>query len=423
MKATELLSVIPGEAFQGTLRDIYLDESVLGHESERYARAVQSFVSQFGDGDLQIFSAPGRTEVCGNHTDHQQGEVLAASLNLDVIAVVRKETEPKIVIQSEGFPMDEVDISDLTKVPEEEGRSASLIRGVAAYYKEHGKEIGGFTAYTTSEVLKGSGMSSSAAFEVLVGTILSGLYGENDPVETAVASQYAENVYFGKPSGLLDQMACSVGGMVYMDFKTPGQPVVKRVDTRFEEFGHALCITDTKGDHANLTPDYAAVPKEMKDIAKFFGKDVLREVDEEEFTENIPALRKAAGDRAVLRAIHFFSEDRRVEQQYENLSRGDFDAFLAVENASGQSSLAYLQNIYSPSHPAEQGVSIGLAVSKKVLGDRGACRVHGGGFAGTIQAFVPTDLVEEYKKQLDAVFGEDSCRVLQIRPVGGIKVL
>lgn len=423
--STELKKRIPGKSFQNQLRDIYMDTSVLGHESERYNQAIDTFVQIFGDGDLSVFSAPGRTEICGNHTDHQNGKVIAASLNLDVIAVAKKTDNHDIAIQSAGFPRDDVDLSHLEPTLAEKGTSAALIRGVAAYFKQHGWNIGGFEAYTTSQVLKGSGMSSSAAFEVLVGTILSGLYNDMkiDPVEIAKASQYTENVYFGKPSGLMDQMACSVGGMVNIDFKDLQNPVIHKIDTEFSEFGHALCITDTKGNHADLTPDYAAVPAEMKEIASHFGKTVLREVDENEFFAAIPELREKYTDRPVLRAIHFFEEEHRVDDQVKNLETGNFEGFLRTEQASGNSSAKYLQVAFSPTKPEEQGIPIGLAVSDKVLGHRGASRVHGGGFAGTIQAFVPTDLVEEYQKAMDAVFGKGSCHALQIRKYGGIKVM
>lgn len=423
--STELKNRIPGASFQNQLRDIYMDDSVLGHESERYTKAIDTFVQIFGDGDLTVFSAPGRTEIIGNHTDHQNGKVIAASLNLDVIAVAKKTDNDDIAIQSAGFPRDDVDLSHLEPTLAEEGTSAALIRGVAAYFQQHGWNIGGFEAYTTSQVLKGSGMSSSAAFEVLVGTILNGLYNDMkiDAVEIAKASQYTENVYFGKPSGLMDQMACSVGGMVNIDFADLQNPLIHKIDTDFSTFGHALCITDTKGSHADLTPDYAAVPAEMKQIASYFGKKVLREVDEAEFYAAIPKLREEFTDRPVLRAIHFFEEEHRVDAQVKNLEDGNFEQFLAVEHASGDSSFKYLQNVYSASKPEEQGVSIGLAVSDKVLQQRGASRVHGGGFAGTIQAFVPNDLVSEYQKAMDSVFGEGSCHVLQIRKYGGIKVM
>ncbi len=423
--AAELRKRIPGAAFQEQLRDIYLDDSVLEHESKRYLDAIDRFVDLFGDGDLYLFSAPGRTEICGNHTDHQHGKVIAASLNLDVIAVVKKTEGDTITIQSEGFPEDIVDLSHLEPTLAEEGTSAALIRGVAAYFAAHGWNVGGFEAYTTSQVMKGSGMSSSAAFEVLVGTILSGLYNDGavSQVDIAIASQQAENQFFGKPSGLMDQMACSVGGMIYIDFALPEKPEIRKIQTDFSQYGHALCIVDTKGSHADLTPDYAAVPSEMKQVAAFFGEDVLRAVDEKAFYENIAALREKMPDRPILRAHHFFTEEHRVDAQVQNLEQGNFDAFLKTETASGRSSFQYLQNVYSAAKPEEMGVAIGLAASERVLNGRGACRVHGGGFAGTIQAFVPQDLVPAYAAELDGIFGPGSCHVLQIRKYGGIQVL
>ena len=360
----------------------------------------------------------------GNHTDHQRGKVLACSLNLDVIAVVRKRVDGVITVQSEGYPLDRVDLKELDPVAGEEGTSKALIRGVAGALAEAGYTVGGFDAYTTSEVLQGSGMSSSAAFEVLLGTILSGLYNNDtvSPVEVAKASQVAENQYFGKPSGLLDQMACSVGNLVTIDFADAKDPKVRRVDADFGTFGHSLCITDTKGSHADLTPDYAAVPAEMKQIAGHFGKAVLQEVSEAEFLSRLPELRELYGDRPVLRAIHWYEENKRVETQVAALESGDFDAFLKAVNASGDSSYKYLQNVYSPRHLETQAIPVALAVSDLVLKGRGASRVHGGGFAGTIQAFVPDDLVEDYRKAMDGLFGEGACHILFVRPVGGCHI-
>ena len=350
--------------------------------------------------------------------------VLACSLNLDVIAVVRKRVDGVITVQSEGYPLDQVDLKELNPVAGEEGTSKALIRGVAGALAEAGYTVGGFDAYTTSEVLQGSGMSSSAAFEVLLGTILSGLYNNDtvSPVEVAKASQVAENQYFGKPSGLLDQMACSVGNLVTIDFADASDPKVRRVDADFGSFGHSLCITDTKGSHADLTPDYAAVPAEMKQIAGHFGKAVLQEVSEAEFLSKLPELRELYGDRPVLRAIHWYEENKRVETQVAALESGDFDAFLKAVNASGDSSYKYLQNVYSPRHLEAQAIPVALAVSDLVLKDRGASRVHGGGFAGTIQAFVPDDLVEDYRKAMDGLFGEGACHILFVRPVGGYHI-
>ena len=413
------------DQYRQRLRDIYVDEAVLEYQKERYIKALESFEQIYGEKEVELYSAPGRSEVGGNHTDHQHGKVLATSLNLDAIAVVAKTENQIITMKSEGYRALEVDLSDLEPQKSEEGGSKGLIRGVAAGLKQHGYQIGGFQAYVCSDVLSGSGMSSSAAYEVLVGNILSGLYNDMkiDPVLIAQVSQYAENVYFGKPCGLMDQMACSVGGLINIDFADPATPVVKRVHVDFGAYGYSLCLVDTKGSHADLTPDYAAVPAEMKSVAAYFGKAVLREVDEKEFYREIPKLRAQVGDRAVLRAIHLFEENKRVDGQVAALEAGDFEQFKKLIRASGDSSFKYLQNVYSNHKLQEQGVSLGLAVSEIVLGDRGVCRVHGGGFAGTIQAFVPDDMVKEYKEALDGVFGEGSCLVLKVRSCGGVKVV
>ena len=418
---SEWRSYIATPDFFEAVRPLYVDETKLEAQRSRYTNALSRFEQLFGDGPVELFSAPGRSEVGGNHTDHQRGKVLACSLNLDVIAVVRKRVDGVITVQSEGYPLDQVDLKELNPVAGEEGTSRALIRGVAGALAEAGYTVGGFDAYTTSEVLQGSGMSSSAAFEVLLGTILSGLYNNDtvSPVEVAKASQVAENQYFGKPSGLLDQMACSVGNLVTIDFADASDPKVRRVDADFGSFGHSLCITDTKGSHADLTPDYAAVPAEMKQIAGHFGKAVLQEVSEAEFLSKLPELRELYGDRPVLRAIHWYEENKRVETQVAALESGDFDAFLKAVNASGDSSYKYLQNVYSPRHLEAQAIPVALAVSDLVLKDRGASRVHGGGFAGTIQAFVPDDLVEDYRKAMDGLFGEGACHILFVRPVGG----
>lgn len=407
------------------LKEIYVDESMLPYQRERYQKAVEKFEELYGVGEAEIYSAPGRSEVGGNHTDHQHGEVLAASINLDAIGIVRKKEEPVIELLSEGYEKITVDLSDLEKREEEEGTSVGIIRGMAYGLKQNGHEIGGFQAYVTSDVLNGAGMSSSAAFETLVGTIISGLYNnmEISPVEIAQVAQYAENVFFGKPCGLMDQMACSVGGLIHIDFKDPKNPVVEKVEVDFGAYEHSLCITDTKGSHADLTDDYAQIPQEMKKVAEFFGKEFLREVDEKDFYKNIAKLQEECGDRAVLRSLHFFEEEKRVEQEVAALKNGNFSEFLQTVKSSGNSSFNYLQNVYTNKDVQNQGVSIGLAVSESILGNHGVSRVHGGGFAGTIQAFVENGFVENYREMLDSVFGEGSCHVLKVRPFGGIKVI
>ena len=407
------------------LMDIYLDENVLEYQTERYIKALESYEELYGEQEVEIYSAPGRSEVGGNHTDHQHGKVLAASINLDIIAVVSPREDGVIEVKSEGYPKTVVELSSLEVDKKEEGTSTALIRGVAARIKEMGHKIGGFQAYATSDVLSGSGMSSSAAYEVMIGTVLSGLYNDMqlDAVDIAKFGQYAENVYFGKPCGLMDQTASSVGGLIHIDFADPAHTYVKKIDVDFEAYGHCLCITDTKGSHADLTDDYAAIPADMKKAASYFGKEVLREVDEKEFYGRLAELREKLGDRSVLRAIHFLEEEKRVDEEIAALERGDFDAFKKWVKASGASSFQYLQNVFTVKDLDGQGLSVGLAVSDAVLGERGVSRVHGGGFAGTIQAFVPGDVVEEYREALDKVFGEGSCHVLKVRKYGGMKVL
>lgn len=422
-------AVLKGELLQGKhsalFKDIYLDESLLDYQNKRYADAVAKFEELFGEKEVEIYSAPGRSEVGGNHTDHQLGMVLATSINLDAIAVVSKTGENIIRVVSEGYDMVEVDIEDLEEKAFEEGTTIALIRGVAANLKERGYVIGGFEAYITSDVLIGAGLSSSAAFEVIIGTIVSGLFNDMSisPVLIAQAGQFAENVYFGKPSGLMDQMACSVGGLIHIDFKNPQEPVVEKVPSDFEAHKYSLCIVDTKEFHDDLTEDYAEIPAEMKKVAAFFKKNVLREVDEEEFFQQIPGLRSVLGDRPVLRALHFFEEEKRVESQVHALRNGKFEEFLSLVKASGDSSFKYLQNIYTNRAVQKQAMSVALGVSESVLKNHGVSRVHGGGFAGTIQVFVENDFVEEYRKAMDKVFGAGSCHVLKVRQHGGIQVL
>ena len=424
MKTTELKAGFQSGKYAELWKDIYIDESVLEYQKGRYVKAIESFEELFGVKDVEIYSAPGRSEIGGNHTDHQCGRVLAASINLDAIAIVAKK-ESGIVLKSEGYPMINVSLADLLPKKEEEGTSAGLIRGVAARLKEEGYEIGGFEAYVTSDVLNGAGMSSSAAFEVLIGNILSGLYNEGkiSPVLIAQAGQYAENVFFGKPCGLMDQMASSVGNLIFIDFADVKNPVIKKVNVNFEDFNHSLCIVDTKGSHADLTDEYAAIPEEMKRVAAYFGKEILKQVDKNEFYTNIPEIRKVAGDRAVLRAMHWFEETDRVIDQVNTLEEENFEEFKKLIKSSGDSSFKYLQNVYSVKNLSRQEMAVGLALSDVILKGKGVSRVHGGGFAGTIQAFVPNDIVDIYKKNMEDIFGEDACHVLKIRKYGGMKVL
>lgn len=408
------------------IKEIYVDEQRVPYNRERYIRAIDRFTELFpSEKEIEIYSAPGRSEVCGNHTDHQNGMVLATSINLDAIAIVAKAEEPVIRLVSGDFPMEEVDVADLSMKEEEKSTTTALIRGVAAGMKERGHKVGGFTAYITSDVLMGAGMSSSAAFESLIGTILSGLYNDMkvSSIEIAQIGQYAENIYFGKPCGLMDQMACSVGGMIFIDFKEKEHPEVRQVHTDFEKAGLSLCIVDTKGSHADLTPDYAAVPAEMNQVAQALGREHLREVPRETFFKELPKLWKETSGRAVLRAIHFYEEEERVLRGVKSLEESDYPGFLSVIKASGDSSAKYLQNIYSPKDVDSQNVTVALAVSESILGENGVCRVHGGGFAGTIQAFVKNEAVAAYKEQIEAIYGDDSCHVLKVRLQGGIRVL
>ena len=407
------------------LMDIYLDEAKLTYQRERYAAAIEQFEKLYGAAEVSIYSAPGRSEIGGNHTDHQNGEVLAASVNLDAIAIVEKTDDGLVKVVSGDYPMITVDVNDLEKNDSEEGTTLSLIKGVLAGIKERGGNVGGFKAYVTSDVLIGAGLSSSAAFETIIGTITSGLYNDMtiSAVDIAIIGQYAENVYFGKPCGLMDQTASSVGNLVHIDFADKANPVIEEVSCDLGKYGYSLCITDTKGSHANLTPDYAAIPTEMRAAAAVFGKEVLHGVTMEELIEKSAEVRVAAGDRALLRAIHFVSENVRVQQEVAALKAEDFEGFLRVVKASGDSSYKFLQNVYTNSDVQYQNVSVALAISETILGDNGVCRVHGGGFAGTIQAFVKNEAVAEYKATMDNVFGDGSCQVLKIRKYGGMKVL
>lgn len=423
-KASLLIQKIQNKEYDEILTDIYVDTHLLEHQRERYMNAIKKFIDLYGDQDVEIYSTPGRSEVCGNHTDHQHGEVLAAAINLDIIAIVALN-EGVIKVLSDDYDIKGVDISDLSKKDIEVGTSEGLIRGVCARFQELGYKIGGFHAYMTSEVLQGSGLSSSAAFEVVVGTVLSGLYNDMaiDAVTIAQIGQYAENVYFEKPCGLMDQCACSVGSLIHIDFKDNEQPIVNKIEVDFKEFKHSLCIVDVHASHADLTNDYASIPYEMKKVAKFFGKDFLRDVDEDEFYHQLPEVRIAVNDRAVLRTIHLFEENKRVEKAVKALNEDDFNTFKSIIKASGESSFKYLQNIYSNNNVAQQAVSIALALSEDILGVKGVCRVHGGGFAGTIQVFVEDDFVEMYKNQIEKYFGSGSCHVLKVRKYGGMKVL
>lgn len=412
--------------FDDKIKSIYIDEKRVKYNRDRYVRAIDRFSELFPEHKAgEIYSAPGRSEVCGNHTDHQNGVVLATSINLDAIAIVSPTDNGIIRLVSDDMPLETVDVTELSCIEGEKGTTTALIRGVMAGLADKGFKLGGFDAFITSDVLMGAGMSSSAAFESLVGTIISGLYNDMSvsSVDIAKIGQYAENVYFGKPCGLMDQMACSVGGMIFIDFADKENVIVEKIDSDFDGAGLSLCIVDTKGSHADLTPDYAAVPEEMNSVARALGKEHLREVDEKEFYRNIPMLREKVGGRAVIRAIHFFEEEKRVKVAVAALKSSNYNGFMQVIKASGNSSSKYLQNIYSPKDIYSQNVTLALAVTESQIGDVGVCRVHGGGFAGTIQVFIQDEAVAAYKKCIESIFGEDSCHVLKVRNDGGIKVI
>lgn len=426
MKVKEMISAIEAGKFDENLKRVYVLDTAVKEQRDRYVELLNTFGELFGwERDVNVVSAPGRTEVCGNHTDHNNGKVLAASINLDAIAVVSKNDDNIIRVKSQGHRMNLVDLDDLTPSEEKFGDSTALVQGVAAGVKELGFEVKGFDACTTSDVMGGSGLSSSAAFEVLLGSILSYVYndGKISNVDIAKISQMSENKFFGKPCGLLDQMASSVGTFVTIDFKSVLEPEIKKVDFDFSKSGHTLCIVDTHGNHSDLTDDYAAVRQEMESVANAMGKSVLREISYFDFFKAIPELTEKVNDRAILRAIHFFNENKRVDKAIECLENNDFDGFKQVIIESGRSSYMLNQNVYSPKNPTEQKLSLALAMSEEILKGRGAWRVHGGGFAGTIQAFVPNDMLDEYKSTIESVFGKGSCYVLIIRPVGGTLVI
>ena len=371
-----------------------------------------------------VFSAPGRTEIAGNHTDHQHGCVLAAAVNLETVADVCLNGSNMIRVQSKGYPAFEVSLDDLSAREEEKNTTAALIRGVASCFAEKGAKLEGFDAVVSSTVLPGSGLSSSAAFEVLFGTILNELFFNKklSAIEIAQIGQYAENVYFGKPCGLMDQMASSVGSLVFIDFEDPAQPKVEKISFDLAKAGFALCIIDSGADHADLTDEYAAIPAEMKQVCSFFGKEVLRQIPEDEFFAALPKLRGTVSDRAILRAMHIYEENQRVMDQVQALKKQNVDLFLELIKESGRSSWMYLQNITPTGAVMHQEVAVALALCKKLLGNKGAYRVHGGGFAGTVQAFVPVDLLPKFKAEIENVLGEGKCHVLSIRSEGGIRV-
>nr|WP_325183594.1 galactokinase family protein [uncultured Oscillibacter sp.] len=420
----QLLQALKGGQCDAPLSAVYTAEG-LDQTRARAVRVAQALADTFApQGDAALFSGPGRTELGGNHTDHQRGHVLCASVDMDMLACAAPNGLNVIRVQSEGYPALEVDLSDLSPRPQEANTSAALVRGVAEGIAKRGYAVGGFDACAVSTVLSGSGLSSSAAYEILIGNIINRFFCQEklDAVELAKIGQYAENVHFGKPCGLMDQMGSSVGGMVSIDFADPAAPVIEKVDFDLAAAGYALCIIDTGADHADLTDEYAGVPAELKEICAHFGKAVLREVPALDFFAALPDLRRECGDRAVLRAVHIYDENDRVAGEVGALRRGDFGAFLSLVNASGLSSWRYLQNIVPAGYTRHQEMALALALAERALDSAGAVRVHGGGFAGTIQAFVPLERVAKFKAEMERVLGEGKCHVLRVRPQGGCVV-
>ena len=423
MKANELIKLLNDGGLE-KYSALYAD---LDHTRERMIDAINAFTKNYGeDRDIEIYSVPGRSEIIGNHTDHNHGKVMAGAINRDILAVVSKNDEEVIRFCSEGYSKDQIKLSDVhTPDKFRKFTSRALVAGMADAFVKAGHAIGGYDAYSCTEVLKGSGLSSSAAFEVMVGNILNHLYngGQVDNKEIAKYAQYSENVYFGKPCGLMDQMACAVGGFVYIDFEDNENPVVESVKFSLADAGYSLCIVNTGGSHAGLNEDYASVPAEMKAVAAHFGKPYLRGLTEADILSAVPYLRRRTGDRALLRAIHFVRENERVECAREALKSGDLDRFYEIILASGRSSYQYLQNVYTNHNHIEQGISLALCVTDGALsGNGGAFRVHGGGFAGTIQAFVKNEELDGYVKLMDSLFGEGAAMPLNIRPLGAVKL-
>ena len=423
----ELIKTLKSGGYDSVLMQLYApngSESALSAARRRAIGLAERFEAEFAPSEqtpVGLFSAPGRTEIGGNHTDHQCGHVLCASVNLDMLACAAPNGTNVIRIRSEGYPALEIALDDLLPGADEAATSAALVRGVVAGITKMGFTVGGIDACITSDVLSGSGLSSSAAYEILIGTILNYYFcaGALDAVAIAKIGKYAENVYFGKPCGLMDQMASSVGGVVSIDFTDADAPLVERVEFDLMESNHVLCIVDTGSCHADLTEDYAEIPWEMGQVASFFGKEVLRQVSQVQFEQSIGTLREICGDRAVLRAMHFYSDDERAQQEADALRGGEFERFLRLVNESGLSSAVLLQNIFTCNQPKEQAISLALEMGRRLLNGKGAIRVHGGGFAGTVQAFVPVDRLETFKTGMEWLLGVGACHILHIRPVGG----
>ncbi len=416
MQVSEFLKKLQNGNFDNIISRLYPQGDVSKKRS-RIIKLANDFYALYGEKDVTLFSVPGRTELSGNHTDHNNGRVLAASVDIDIIALASPSDEPIVRIKSEGYREDVVDISSPDPENVRKGSSSAIISGVADYFQKQGYACGGFTAFTTSDVMTGSGLSSSAAFEVICARIFSEFYnnGEISPMELAKAGKYAENRFFGKPCGLMDQAACASGGCLFIDFENNTEPQTEKIDFDLSKLGYSLCIVNTGGNHADLTDDYASVPSEMRSIATLMGKQNLRACDEDDFMGRICYMRTLVGDRAIMRAMHYFAENRRVSAQKNAISNGNIDEYLKLVTESGNSSFKFLQNVYTNKNIKEQGISLALAITERF---GAVCRVHGGGFAGTIQAYIKTESVQEYKSAIESVFGENACNVYTIRPYG-----
>lgn len=426
MNLVNCIKELYSENIAGLLSELYgNDDAVIEKQQKRYEKAIRSFSEFFPSReDIKIYSAPGRTEIGGNHTDHQRGIVLAGAVNLDIIAIVAFHNDGVVRVKSEGYTLAKIEVGDMIPHKADDGTTA-LVKGVMSKFNDKGVTISGFDMYTTSDVICGGGISSSAAFETLIGTVINEHYNNSQASAFEIAQYgcFAENVFLGKSCGLLDQTVSSFGGLVSIDFNNIEAPVIEKIDFNFEKYEYTLCITDTKSSHENLTDDYIAIRREMKEVAEYFKCEVLSEVDEKRFYNTLPNLRKFCSDRAIMRAMHFFAETKRAKDEANALKEGDIDRFLKLVNESGISSGNLLQNLYSNNTPTKQAIPLALEVSKSILGNKGAVRVHGGGFAGTIQAFVPTDMVQEYMVGIERIFGDGACHQIKIRPAGGLRIM
>lgn len=425
MQKDEIIEGIKTGLLKVRLAEVYADDGRFDYQTARYITAIEKFAMLYGDGDISVFSAPGRVELVGNHTDHQHGKVIAAAINRDLIVVVKKTEDNTVRIISGESSEITVSLDALEMNSGEEGTTVALVKGILTGFRDMGYTIGGFEAYVTSDVPVGSGLSSSAAFETAIGNILSGLYNDSRVTdkEIAVIGQIAENIFFGKPCGLMDQMACSVGSLVYIDFACPADPKVEKLEYELNDLGYKICVTDTRASHENLTAEYAQIPAEMKSVAACFEKGFLNDVTREEFNGAISSVREKCSDRAVLRAMHFFDENERVEMEVKAIKGNNLGNFLKNIKDSGDSSYKLLQNIYVGNGENGEPISVALAISEEILNQTGAVRVHGGGFAGTILAIVPEEKSEKYKEAMDGLFGKGACNILRIRKFGGVKVI